>query len=109
MRTRSPAWVARTTRASSCPSPTRRACCPTSVALSTQPAEFVERQRGEHHRAAGQGRGGGRLARAEPGPERAEDDFEQAEQRDLRRGQGAARDDEQHARQRELEEAEERQ
>jgi hypothetical protein len=49
------------------------------------------------------------LTRAEPGPDRAEHHLEQAEQRDLRRGQRAAGDDEQHARQPELEEAEERQ
>src|SRR2546422_1775481 len=70
--------------------------------------QLVADQRQKDDRAAGERRTGGDLARAEPGPERAEQDLEQAEQRDFRREQRAARDHHQHAPQPELEEAEER-
>src|SRR5213596_3197201 len=70
--------------------------------------QLVADQRQKHDRAPGERRIGGDLARAEPGPERAEHDLEQPEQRDFRREQRAARDHHQHAGQPELEEAEER-
>src|SRR3989454_243645 len=70
--------------------------------------QLVADQRQKDDRAPGERRIGGDLARAEPGPERAEQYLEQPEQRDFRREQRAARDHHQHAGQPELEEAEER-
>src|SRR5207244_78070 len=78
------------------------------AALGPDSRQLVADQRQKHDRAPGERRFGGDLARAEPGPQRAEHDLEQPEQRDFRREQRAARDHHQHARQPELEEAEER-
>src|SRR5882672_4927793 len=78
------------------------------AALGPDSRQLVADQRQKDDRAPGERRTGGDLTRAEPGPERAEHDLEQSEQRDFRREQRAARDHHQHAGQPELEEAEER-
>src|SRR3989454_12058197 len=55
--------------------------------------QLVADQRQKDDRAPGERRIGGDLPRAEPGPERAEHDLEQPEQRDFPRGPRAGPDE----------------